>query len=372
MTIEIKKDCRFFKGDIPCKPHKRHGVHCTDPDGKSCVYYDPMEKRILIIKLGAIGDVIRTTPLLRKLKEVCPSSEIWWLTHTPEILPLSMIDRPMRFDLPSLLAVESTPFDIVYNLDKDSESCAVLESVQAPEKRGFGLDAFGECRPLSGESEYRWLIGLFDDLNRRNQKTYQEQIFTICGFEFRGEKYVLERSCKSRFAAHVDRDRIAIGICTGAGSRWQYKKWTREGFGELIRLVRTRLPDAEIVLLGGPDEDETNRHLQSRFPGEVKYFGTMSLLEYMALLDLCALIVAGDSLPLHLAIGLDKKVVAYFGPTPSSEIELYGKGRIVKADLPCLGCFKQRCYFMPNCMNSITPEQMFQAIQELIEREDMP
>ncbi|MCX5886603.1 MAG: glycosyltransferase family 9 protein, partial [Proteobacteria bacterium] len=125
MTIEIKKDCRFFKGDIPCKPHKRHGVHCTDPDGKSCVHYDPMEKRILIIKLGAIGDVIRTTPVLRKLKEVYPSSEIWWLTHTPEILPASFIDRPVRFDPASLLVVESTPFDIVYNLDKDSEACAV-------------------------------------------------------------------------------------------------------------------------------------------------------------------------------------------------------------------------------------------------------
>ena len=349
-----------------------HGVHCTDAEAKVCAYYDPLQERILIIKLGAIGDVIRTTPLLRKLKEVYPAAEIWWLTHTPEILPSSMVDRSLPFNLPSLLAIESTPFDIVYNLDKERETCALLESVQAEEKKGFGLDAFGECRPLSEEAEYRWLIGLFDDLNQKNQKTYQEQIFTICGLEFRGEKYVLENNLISPFASAVDRSRKVIGICTGAGSRWQYKKWTREGFGELIRLLRSRVPDVEIVLLGGPDEDETNRYLQSRFPGEVKYFGTMSLPKYIALLDLCTVIVTGDSLPLHLAIGLDKKVVAYFGPTPYSEIELYGMGRIVHADLPCLGCFKQRCYFMPNCMNSITPEQMFQAIQELIERKDMP
>jgi heptosyltransferase-2 len=366
VTLEIKKDCRFFKGEIPCKPHKVYGVHCTDAEGRTCAHYDPIQKRILIIKLGAIGDVIRTTPLLRKLKEVYPSSEIWWLTHTPEILPPSMVDRPLPFDTRSLLAVETTPFDLVYNLDKEREACAVLESVQAAEKRGFGLNPYGECRPLNREAEHRWLIGLFDDLNRKNQKTYQEQIFTICGFEFRGEKYVLEKRLESRFAAHVDRDRIAIGICTGAGSRWQYKKWHQEGFAELIRMLRTRLTESEIVLLGGPDEDETNRYLQSRFPGEVKYFGTMSLPEYIALLDLCTVIVTGDSLPLHLAIGLEKKVVAYFGPTPYSEIELYGMGRIVHADLPCLGCFKQQCDFTTNCMNSITPEQMFQAIQELI------
>ena len=165
MTIEIKKDCRFFKGEIPCKPHKVYGVHCTDDEGRVCAHYDSIRERILIIKLGAIGDVIRTTPLLRKLKEVYPSSEIWWLTHTPEILPAAFIDRPMRFDPASLLVLGSTPFDIVYNLDKDKEACAVLESVQASEKRGFGLSVQGECRPLNGEAEYRWLIGLHDDLN---------------------------------------------------------------------------------------------------------------------------------------------------------------------------------------------------------------
>ena len=61
--IEVKRDCRFFRGDVPCKPHKQHGVHCSE-----CKYYEKIDKNILIIKLGAIGDVIRTTPLLRRLK----------------------------------------------------------------------------------------------------------------------------------------------------------------------------------------------------------------------------------------------------------------------------------------------------------------
>ncbi|MEK6566078.1 MAG: hypothetical protein AABZ41_05160, partial [Bacteroidota bacterium] len=70
--IPLKTDCRHFRGDIPCKPHKQFGVHCIDEEGKDCIHYDRVDKKILIIKLGAVGDVIRTTPLLHKIKETSP------------------------------------------------------------------------------------------------------------------------------------------------------------------------------------------------------------------------------------------------------------------------------------------------------------
>jgi heptosyltransferase-2 len=67
----IKNDCVFFLGDRPCQPHKQHGVHCDQ-----CDYYEGIKERILIIKLGAAGDVIRTTPLLHRLKHEYPLSYI--------------------------------------------------------------------------------------------------------------------------------------------------------------------------------------------------------------------------------------------------------------------------------------------------------
>src|SRR5688572_32883598 len=93
-----KGDCRHFRGDVPCAPHKREGVHCDD-----CPHYDPIQGRILIIKLGAIGDVIRTTPLLRKLKADHPRAHITWLTHSPEVVPRSAVDRVLPFTPASVL-----------------------------------------------------------------------------------------------------------------------------------------------------------------------------------------------------------------------------------------------------------------------------
>ncbi|HVO76072.1 MAG TPA: hypothetical protein VMT35_18755, partial [Ignavibacteriaceae bacterium] len=83
---DVKIDCRFLRGDIPCKPNKLYGVHCVDEKGKDCSYYDPIKEKILIIKLGAIGDVIRTTPLLERIKKDYPKAKIFWLTKAPSIL----------------------------------------------------------------------------------------------------------------------------------------------------------------------------------------------------------------------------------------------------------------------------------------------
>ena len=63
------EDCIYFRGDIPCRQHKEEGVHC-----ETCNYYTPRKDIILIIKLGAIGDVIRTTPLLYRIRREYPES----------------------------------------------------------------------------------------------------------------------------------------------------------------------------------------------------------------------------------------------------------------------------------------------------------
>ena len=180
----LKTDCRYFRGDVPCKPHKLHGVHC-----ESCTYYDSVDKNILIIKLGAIGDVIRTTPLLHRLKKEFPHAKIWWLTLTPEMLP-DFVDVRMKFTLENVVVLRSVKFDILYNLDKDREACALALQITADVKKGFVLKN-GICAPADKDAEAKFLTGVFDDTNRANTKSYPQEIFEVCGFKFNGEKYIL-------------------------------------------------------------------------------------------------------------------------------------------------------------------------------------
>ncbi len=105
-------DCRHFIGDRPCK-FKRV---C-----EGCDLYDPMGKRILIVKLAAIGDVLRTTPLLTGLKKTYPRSHITWVVDK-EAHPLlrnnALIDRLLVFDFSSTLPLEVETFDRAIGLEK--------------------------------------------------------------------------------------------------------------------------------------------------------------------------------------------------------------------------------------------------------------
>ena len=95
----VKFNCKHFKGTIPCKPNKEHGVDCCD-----CNYYEARGKQILIIKLGAMGDVIRTTPLVVRYKEMFENVHFTWLTEFPDVLPPSDIDDIM---IPGVFSIEN-------------------------------------------------------------------------------------------------------------------------------------------------------------------------------------------------------------------------------------------------------------------------
>ena len=68
-------DCRHFLGDRPCSFHKKEGVRCAD-----CAYHDPVTTRILIVKLGAMGDVLRTTSIQPALVKQYERPHITWIT----------------------------------------------------------------------------------------------------------------------------------------------------------------------------------------------------------------------------------------------------------------------------------------------------
>jgi ADP-heptose:LPS heptosyltransferase len=350
----IKNDCINFKGDVPCKPHKNSGYHCED-----CPEYKQIDFKILIIKLGAIGDVIRTTPILRKIKEKYPNSSISWLTYAPEILSSDWVNRIFQVNIENIELIKTIKYDWIINLDKDPLAISLMKKIEAEKKSGFTIDDFGHAKPISSTAEeHKWLTGLFDDLNRNNSKHYVEEIFEICGLEFNNEEYILEVD-DLIIDFPIDHSKKIVGLNTGCGGRWKSRLWPTENWIQLAKDLI--MNDFEVILLGGEQEHQKNTQIAKE--SGAKYFGHFPLKEFVYLLNQCDIIVTSVTMAMHIAIGLRKNLVLFNNIFNKKEFYLYNRGVILEPEYDC------DCYFVPecpnNCMQYIYPEKVKNIIYQL-------
>jgi ADP-heptose:LPS heptosyltransferase len=365
--VLLRPECIHFQGDKPCVFKQL----C-----KGCPHFEPFPTRILIIKCRAQGDVLRTTPLLPALKRKYPLGFISWLVDGESVdllLHNPYIDRLHPYALENILRLLVEQFDVLISLDKEPGLISLATMVKARQRFGFGMNDQGNLIIFNPASEYAYRLGVDDDLKFfRNQKTYQEMISDIAEVPYGRDEYIFGlpkgagEKAEGFFKRHrISRRRPAIGLNTGAGTKFETKQWPPEHFLRLISFL-TRELGAHVFLLGGPRERELNRSLARKSRARVFDTGTdNSLLEFAGFISLMDLVVCSDTLAMHLAIALKKKVIALFGPTCPQEIDLYGRGVKLFSGTSCAPCYKQTC---PDgkCMREITPEKVFEEIQKII------
>ncbi len=361
-------DCRHMLWSRPCRYHKEEGVRCGE-----CPHYDPVRSRILLVKLAADGDVLRTTGILPVLAREFPGAHVTWATAAsaaPLLENHPLVDRILvtgRGVPPEFLAEE---FDLVICPDADPFSAALAAVARTGRRRGYTLADNGVVRPLSRGAREWLAMGLDDGLKRAGTRTYQEILEDVVELAEKPgppELYLTEeerkRAGEFRGEAGIPGDRPLVGLNTGAGARWPLKQWTYEGFLELGRRLVKR--GCSILLLGGPSEEERNRRLSEE--GGKGFFDAGSrnpVRDFAARLALCDVLVTGDTLALHLGVAAGIPVVALFGPTSSAEIDLFGRGsKIVPEGLDCLCCYRTRCDRKPSCMDLITVDRVYSEVE---------
>lgn len=361
MTLDDRlfyaSDCKHFRGDIPCRPHKEHRVHCS-----GCEYYDKSAGRILIIKLGAAGDVLRTTPLLSPLTERYPNHEIWWLTDTPELVP-KHVHKRLKSTWQNFNVIEKTTFDVVFCLDKDYHACVLASSVTATERYGYVWEE-GRPAPANKLSQHKFVTGLFDDISQEVRKSYPQELLELCGFEWSGQEYIIDAPTQPAVSipqsCHKGGLGPVVGLNTGCGDRWRAREWPLTYWQTLIADLHA--DGFRVLLLGGPAEHEKNTHL-ARETGAV-YFGTFPLVDFIGVVNLCDVIVTQVTMALHIALALRKRIVLFNNIFNPYEFELYGRGVLLQPDKPCHCYFKQTCtHDEYQCMDHLLPQTVLQAVR---------
>ena len=365
-SFKANLDCRHFIGEKPCK-FKRLCENCNK--------YDPLGQRILIIKLAALGDVLRTTSLLPALANKYPKSHVTWVTMD-QAIPLlrhnPMIDRVMELDWETTLVVTAEEFDLVICLDKDPRATALAKHVKAGKKNGFGMSRWGNTEPMDANCEYAFRLGIDDQLKfHENQLTYQEIIHEICGIEEIVQGYVFEPTKEANGFGESLLDKLGlkekkvVGLNTGAGTAFANKAWVPDGFVELANWLKEKR-GLEPLLLGGPGEKKLNREIAKKCRVQVSDTqGKHDLMEFAGVIGKLDLLITSDSLAMHLGLAQKVPSVVIFGSTCPNEIMLTGKGELLSAGLDCQPCYKKECKIKNNCMESLELEEVKKSVDRV-------
>ncbi len=331
---------------------------------------------ILIIKTGALGDVVRSSFLAQALKDkYCQENpKLFWLVSEnakPLLLNNPYIDVLLTEN--SKNELRKFKFDLILNLEEGFEICRFVSSLKYYRFIGF-VYKDNEILPTPTAKEWFDMSALGrkpenDILKKKNRKTHRQILSEMAEIKDYKRFEPLLRLTKSQRALataflrrhNLSRTDLIIGINTGSADRWP-KQLSIEKSAKLINQLHEKL-NASIILFGGPNEVERNRQIiaLSRAPVITAGCGN-DLFEFPALISVCSLIISTDSLCLHISMALKRKTIALIGPTSSSEIDMYNLGEKVIADSKCVCCYS------PNCksMEKISIEKIISAVNKTV------
>jgi heptosyltransferase-2 len=290
---------------------------------------------VLIAKLGATGDVVRTTPLLRRL-----DGHITWLTEVKNtVLVENLADNLCCFSWENRHLIPDIKYDLVVNLEDSLEVGSYLKMLQATQLFGAYVDSQNNLRYTHDSRDWfdLSLISTYgrkhaDKLKLQNRRTYQELIFEGLGFRFDGEPYLLPAAIETGLSGDV-------AIAADAGLIWPMKKWAY--YEELKRQLENR----DLIVNVLPKRS--------------------SLLEHLSDVRNHRCLVGGDSLPMHFALGTGARCVALFNCT--SPWEIYDYGIQKKIISPLLEEFFYKRGYDDRATTAITVDGVLRAVMTQLE-----
>jgi len=364
-------------------------------------------RRILLIKLSAVGDVVHTIPVLNKLRRRYPAARIDWLVtpaiaelirHHPAVsnVVLFMRDdwatpwRPAALVRVAKLAADlrRARYDLIVDMHGQFRTAFFTLAAGAPVRIGFDrprpevwhasertfpLEAYKHA--WKGARELSWIAYT----HRIPVPTLD--VHAVDRYLSIGSMLGLDDS-PADFSFPVPADAVARveallrthGVAHGAsvllcapGTNWETKHWSAERFAEVVRhfLARGR----RVVLIGSERERPVCARVAAAAPGAIDLCGATTLAELAALVRRSSGAITNDSGPMHMAVALDRPVVSVFGPTDALWIGPYGRpDAVLRADLPCAPCYLRQlrhCGHGHACMGEITAAAVIERMEAI-------
>jgi len=341
----------------------------------------PVARRIAVVRLGALGDVVRTLPAVSALRAGYPDARLAWVVEPPSaplleaqpwvdeviVLPRpEIVSRLRAGDLRGAWAVwrafratlRARRFDLVVDFHSILKSAWVARASGAPLR-------FGYARPYGREGA--WLLAnerarLVPERCSRFERN--AALVEHLGLPVRPDPAPLRVPAATReaMAARLGGERPVV-VHPGTGAGTPHKRWPAEGFAALARALAAR-PGVPVVVTAGPARDDrrlADAIVDASGGAARRAPETGSLLELAALFAASRLYVGGDTGPLHVASLVGTPVVQILGPTDPVENRPFAgtPSRVLRFPVACSPC--RRGCAAATCMRLVAPEAVAEA-----------
>ena len=343
-------------------------------------------KNILIIKTGSIGDVLRTTCVIEGLIEKFFNPRIYWLTSIKSLPVIETNPFLSKIFLIEHLDKEiyKLEFDMVISLEEDIKCLEVLSGLK--KRIIFGIYSKNGIVDYTAKSSYWYNMSLIskfgkevwagvgkDSLKKSNIFSYPEILYKMLDLRWNKQKprlYLKDDIKKYSLykADKLDLKKTIIGIVIGAGERWPLKVLPADLQIKLIKKMNKEFGGkVEFILITGPSKLEMGnaKEILKKCPF-VKSHEIVNLDELFGIISFCDIIVTPDTLSMHIAISLNKYIVAYFTVTSASEIEIYLGEKIMTSDKNYYCSYFTENLPRPNCADKISLDEIVDAVKKAI------
>lgn len=319
-------------------------------------------KKILIIRLGAIGDVVNSTIIAQAIKTAYPQYVIHFITasyicplleNNPYLGKVIPVDMQRKDNIPYLiqkgLELRKEKYDYIINLTNSLRNSVLIKTaapkhlIKRSARRVHAVDAF-----------FNTVGDVFDNLKM------PESI-----------KLGVDKKLQARFRQELEGYPKPVVILSPGGDNDKQRQgriWDDEYWIKLGNMLVEKY-NASVLIIGSKTEAPAHKQF-SQIKNSYIYSGKLSLKETAALITLCDLFISGDSGPLHLADAVGAKSIALMGSTHPRSSSPYSKnGVFIGPSISCRYCGEKRCKLLGDgekiapCMLSIKPEQVMKLIE---------
>ncbi|GIU68968.1 MAG: lipopolysaccharide heptosyltransferase I [Candidatus Woesearchaeota archaeon] len=338
---------------------------------------------IIIVKTGALGDVLRTTVILEGLIEKFVSPRIYWLTSRNARALLDnnpFIEKLFFKEDPTPEYLKHT-YDLVISLEEDKEILMILSKVKRKKLFGLYLSDDGRITYIPRSSMWqdmelnsRFGKEIADCLKRSNLFSYPEILYKSLELEWKNQRYRLFLTKKDLIYSKALKDVISynkpvIGVVVGSGGRWPMKVLPVDRQIELIKGLHKKYGyTISILLLTGTNSLElvNTENIKNACP-YVYTHDVQDIEEFIGIVHLCDIVITPDTLSMHISIALSKYTIAYFTVTSAAEIEIYTGAKIL-ANHPDYCNYTNEMKARPNVTDAVDIDHILSVIEKLINK----